>query len=182
MKIPSLGESVTEATLGRWLKQDGDAVSADEPILELESDKANMELAAESAGVLRILTGAGETVHFGDVVGRIEAGGGAAGTKGPSAAAAVKAAPQAAGAGAATARADEPAQSPAVRRIVEEERLDPARIEGTGPGGRILKADAQAAADRKRSTRDEPSGGARGILPSELAAAAVARAPAAPAK
>jgi len=70
--IPSLGESVTEATIGRWLKDDGDLVAADEAILELESDKANMDLAAEQAGVLHILKPAGETVTAGDVVARIE--------------------------------------------------------------------------------------------------------------
>ena len=73
--IPSLGESVTEATIGRWLKSDGDPVAADEAILELESDKANMDLAAEQSGVLRILKPAGETVAAGDVVGRIEPAG-----------------------------------------------------------------------------------------------------------
>lgn len=179
VKIPSLGESVTEATLGRWLKQDGDTVAADEPILELESDKANMELAADSAGVLRILTGAGETVHHGDVVARIEAGTAAAATATATAPAAAKPAPAipagtaAAGAG---ARSETPPLSPAVRRIVEEEKLDPGGIEGTGPGGRILKADAQAAADRKRAGAEAGSTGARGILPSQLVAAAASRA------
>ncbi len=180
VKIPSLGESVTEATLGRWLKQDGDPVAADEPILELESDKANMELAAESAGTLRILTGAGATVHFGDVVGRIEAGasGGArpAAAPAPAATTTAAAAPASpvAPASAAPARDDERPLSPAVRRIVEEEKLDPAGIPGTGPGGRILKADAQAAADRKRAGGDAAPA-PRGVLPSALAAAAAAR-------
>jgi len=72
VKIPPMGESVTEAVIGRWIKQDGDPVAADEPVLELESDKANMELAAEKPGVLHILRAAGETVKEGDVVGLIE--------------------------------------------------------------------------------------------------------------
>lgn len=183
VKIPSLGESVTEATLGRWLKQDGDAVSADEPILELESDKANMELAAESAGTLRILTGAGATVHFGDVVGRIEAG--AAKAAAATAAAPAEAAPPAAAAKAPAAPGtEERPLSPAVRRIVEEEKLDPSQIVGTGPGGRILKADALAAADSRKPAAGAPAsaaaGGGRGVLPSALAAAVAGR-PAAPA-
>jgi 2-oxoglutarate dehydrogenase E2 component (dihydrolipoamide succinyltransferase) len=176
VKIPSLGESVSEATLGRWLKQDGEAVAADEPILELESDKANMELAAETAGTLRILTGAGATVHFGDVVGRIEAGAAKAAT----ATASAEAVPPAAVAKSAEAPgSEERPLSPAVRRIVEEEKLDPAQIVGTGPGGRILKADALAAADRRKPAAGESepaaAGGARGVLPSALAAAVAGR-------
>jgi 2-oxoglutarate dehydrogenase E2 component (dihydrolipoamide succinyltransferase) len=165
--IPSLGESVTEATIGRWLKADGEPVAADEAILELESDKANMDLAAEQAGVLRILKPAGETVTAGDVVGRIEAGG--AGTA-PGAGAAAAAAAAAAGRGSeaggpqakpvaavapsgdgkkdssgASTSADRPL-SPSVRRIAEEANLDLRGATGTGPGGRVTKADAQALA------------------------------------
>ena len=72
VKIPSLGESVTEATIGTWIQKDGVAVAVDEPILELESDKANMELVAECAGVLKVLIGEGETVTVGDVVATID--------------------------------------------------------------------------------------------------------------
>ena len=75
--IPNLAESVTEGDLGRWLKKDGDRVAKDDLILELETDKATVELAAEASGTLEILVQAGETVHVGDVVGRIvEAGAG----------------------------------------------------------------------------------------------------------
>ena len=75
--IPNLAESVTEGDLGRWLKKDGDRVEKDDLILELETDKATVELAAEASGTLEILVQAGETVHVGDVVGRIvEAGAG----------------------------------------------------------------------------------------------------------
>jgi 2-oxoglutarate dehydrogenase E2 component (dihydrolipoamide succinyltransferase) len=185
VRIPSLGESVTEATLGRWLKQDGEAVAADEPILELESDKANMELAAESAGRLRILTPAGATVHFGDVVGRIEEGAAAsAGTAAkeheaipageqtpapatptpgvaavapPSTAArpeavappTAAAAPAFAAAASAGAAAGERPLSPAVRRIVEEQKLDVAGARGSGPGGRLLKGDVLELAQQR---------------------------------
>ncbi|HZR83041.1 MAG TPA: 2-oxoglutarate dehydrogenase complex dihydrolipoyllysine-residue succinyltransferase [Candidatus Binatia bacterium] len=204
VKIPSLGESVTEATLGRWLKQDGEAVQADEPILELESDKANMELAAEASGRLRILTPAGATVHFGDVVATIEEGAGAAAAASassgspaarapaadaipageqapasatpppqassfrpraasapaasaiPPAAAADSTPPAAATASgptgatsAAAAIAAERPLSPAVRRIVEEERLDLSGVRGTGPAGRITKGDALELAQQR---------------------------------
>src|SRR5688572_14210617 len=75
--IPNLAESITEGDLGRWLKKDGDRVAKDDLILELETDKATVELAAEASGTLEILVQAGETVHVGDVVGRIvEAGAG----------------------------------------------------------------------------------------------------------
>src|SRR5262252_6090793 len=73
VRIPPMGESVSEAVIGRWIKHDGDLVAADDPLLELESDKANMELAAESAGVLKTLRNAGDTVKEGDVVALIEA-------------------------------------------------------------------------------------------------------------
>ena len=72
--IPNLAESVTEGDLAAWLKQDGDRVEKDELILELETDKASVELAAEASGTLQILVPAGETVHVGDVVGRIVEG------------------------------------------------------------------------------------------------------------
>ena len=69
--IPNLAESVTEGDLGRWLKKDGERVGKDDLILELETDKATVELAAEASGTLEVLVQAGETVHVGDVVGRI---------------------------------------------------------------------------------------------------------------
>ena len=77
VRIPSLGESVTEAQIARWAKADGDTVKQDEVILELESDKASMELPAERSGVLRIVKQAGEKVAVGDLVARIEDGPGA---------------------------------------------------------------------------------------------------------
>jgi 2-oxoglutarate dehydrogenase E2 component (dihydrolipoamide succinyltransferase) len=78
VRVPSLGESVTEAVIGRWIKQDGDLVAVDEPILELESDKANMDLAAEQPGRLKVLKKAGDTVTVGDLVATIEPADGAA--------------------------------------------------------------------------------------------------------
>jgi 2-oxoglutarate dehydrogenase E2 component (dihydrolipoamide succinyltransferase) len=194
VKIPSLGESVSEATLGRWLKDDGAAVETDEPILELESDKANMELAAEYAGRLKILTPAGATVQFGDVVAVIEeAAEGAArapaqGTtkaKPPAARdqAAVPAAspaspaspvPSPAAASAAAAAAPDRPLGPAVRRIVTEEKLDAATLEGTGPRGRILKGDALRAVEQRTP-------GATAAAQAAAVAQAVPVAPTAPA-
>ena len=194
IRIPSLGESVTEAAIGRWLRADGERVELDEPLLELESDKANMELAAEATGVLRIVKAAGETVGVGDLVARIEATG--ASPEAPPAARAGAAtrptttsAPAArdAGAGASAAASasssavvpNAPAAAapalparpplsprdatgrplaPSVQRIVEESGLEPAALHGSGPGGRISKADALAAADTgpRQSTTGGP--------------------------
>lgn len=180
VKIPSLGESVTEATIGTWMAKDGAAVAVDEPILELESDKANMELVAEYAGVLKVLIAEGETVTVGDVVATIDES--AAPAEKPSAApAAEKKADPAPAAAAATEAApaakggDEKPLSPAVRRVVEEKNLDPAAVEGTGPGGRITKADALAAAEAPAAPATPPS-----PAPAKTPAKAPAKAPAPP--
>ena len=161
VKIPSLGESVTEATIGTWMRKDGDTVAVDEPILELESDKANMEIVAEYGGVLRVQIAEGETVSVGDIVATIEEGAGEAPPpKEEAPAAKTEAAPAAAPAPAAKAApksADTPPLSPAVRRIAEEENLDPRQIDGTGPGGRITKADALAAAAPASATTQAPA-------------------------
>ncbi len=146
VKIPSLGESVTEAVIGTWMRKDGDVVSVDDPIVELESDKANMELVAEAPGTLEILRREGENVSVGDVVARIVEGG-AVGKSTPGKATQPESAPVTAPetrpqeADEASPRASKPA-SPAVRRIVEERGLDLSVVEGTGPGGRVTKADA----------------------------------------
>lgn len=146
VKIPSLGESVTEATIGTWMHKNGETVAVDEPILELESDKANMELVAETAGTLTVLIAEGETVTVGDVVATIEEGAGDAAPKtaepepGPEPATTPE--PAAEPAPVAPAMGDARPQSPAVRRIAEEADLDLSRTTGTGPGGRVTKADA----------------------------------------
>ncbi len=135
VKVPRLAESISEATLVEWLKPDGSAVRADEPIATLETDKAAVELVADVAGVLTHARQPGEVVKVGDVLGRIEAGAVA-----PAVAAAK--APATVPANAPVPAATPPLLSPSVRRIVEEQRLDPARLQATGPGGRILKEDA----------------------------------------
>ena len=162
VRVPSLGESVTEAVIGRWIKQDGEVVGVDEPILELESDKANMDLAAEHAGRLKVLKKAGDTVAVGDLVATIEAAEGASASapaaapaaSAPAPAAAAPATAQAAAAPAPAASvkqtpAAEPFLSPAVRRVVTEEGLDVAGVEGTGPHGRLTKGDVLDLAQHK---------------------------------
>ena len=155
VQVPPLGESVTQAVLVSWHKKDGDTVAIDEPICELETDKANVDLPANSAGVLRRLKNEGETVNVGDAVAEIgEAGVPAASPPAtPAAATAPKdglptpaessSAPTAVASPAAAAQVPLEDLSPAVRRLVEEHKLDPASIPPTGPGGRLTKEDVQ---------------------------------------
>jgi 2-oxoglutarate dehydrogenase E2 component (dihydrolipoamide succinyltransferase) len=156
--VPVLGESITEATLGEWLKQPGEAVAADEPIASLETDKVSVEVPAPVAGVMGAhAVAVGDTVNVGALIGTIEAGAGAAAA--PAAAApAPAAAPAAAAQQAPSTPAAEPAGeaaaalSPAVRRAVLEHGVDPATITGTGRDGRITKEDVVAAASSKPAT------------------------------
>jgi 2-oxoglutarate dehydrogenase E2 component (dihydrolipoamide succinyltransferase) len=154
--IPPLGESVSEAVLIRWLKDEGDAVAVAEPLAELETDKANVDLPSPAAGVLRRAKEPGETVQVGETIARIDEGGHAGATSKPTASAKAAAAAPAAPAPA-SAPASAPAAksatkaedlSPAVRRMVEENKLDAAQIKGTGPSGRITKEDVQTQLDR----------------------------------
>jgi 2-oxoglutarate dehydrogenase E2 component (dihydrolipoamide succinyltransferase) len=126
VKIPVIGESISEGTIAEWLKVDGDAVAVDEPILVLETDKVTMNVAAAAAGRLAILVAAGSEVAIGQVVGTIDE------TATGAVVAAVAAAP-----------ATRPDLSPAVRRLVEEHGLDPSAIAGSGRDGRLLKEDVQ---------------------------------------
>ena len=146
--VPRLAESISEATLVEWLKPDGGAVRADEPIATLETDKAAVEIVADAAGVLSHARKAGEVVKVGDLLGRIAPGAAAAAPPLAPVAPAVVAMPPAPApvaapiAPLASAAPALPVLSPAVRRIVDERGLDPASIPGSGPGGRILKEDA----------------------------------------
>ncbi len=141
--VPTLGESIAEATLGQWLKQPGEAVAADEAIASLETDKVAVEVTAPVAGVMgaHVVT-EGTTVNVGAVIGSIETGSGAPASPKPAAAVAVAAAP------AVEAIADESGDltlSPSVRRVVLEHGLDPTKIKGTGKDGRLTKDDVMAA-------------------------------------
>jgi 2-oxoglutarate dehydrogenase E2 component (dihydrolipoamide succinyltransferase) len=149
LKVPVIGESVTEVTLSQWLKADGDYVSLDEPICEFESDKATLEFPAEAAGKLIHVAAAGDDLPVGGLVARIDTSvtQGAAAPAAPAAPAAAPAqapaAPQASGT-ASTYASGHP--SPAAAKILEEKGVSPADVQGSGRDGRITKADAQAAA------------------------------------
>ncbi|MEZ0611537.1 2-oxoglutarate dehydrogenase complex dihydrolipoyllysine-residue succinyltransferase [Fibrella sp. WM1] len=146
VKIPAVGESITEVTIAAWSKKDGDSVSMDETLCELESDKATFELPAEAAGTLRIVAEAGQTLPIGATIARIEASAstGAAQPSGTSAPAAPAAQPQAAnGSSNGSYAANYP--SPAAAKILAEKGVEPAQVAGTGVGGRITKEDAQKA-------------------------------------
>jgi 2-oxoglutarate dehydrogenase E2 component (dihydrolipoamide succinyltransferase) len=143
--VPTMGESVAEGTIGKWLKKAGDAVKKDELLVEIETDKVAVEVASPADGVLaEILADAGATVTPGQEIGRVSASGAAA------APAAAAPAPAAAAAPANTGSAQIPL-SPSVQRIVAENNLDPAAIQGSGKDGRILKGDALAAAAAPRA-------------------------------
>jgi len=138
--VPALGESVTEATVAKWFKSPGDAVELDEPLVELETDKVAVEVNAQVAGVLAaIAADAGTDVEVGGLLGSIEEG----------AAPAVKASTP--GAPAAMALA------PAVRKLVEENRLDAASIPATGKGGRLVKGDVLAFLEKRSAPGPAPA-------------------------
>ncbi|KTT70404.1 2-oxoglutarate dehydrogenase complex dihydrolipoyllysine-residue succinyltransferase [Sphingomonas sanguinis] len=154
--VPVLGESISEATLGEWLKQPGDAVAVDEPIASLETDKVSVEVPSPVAGVMGDhAVKVGDTVQVGALLATVDAGGSAP-AKTEAATPAVTATPAAPAPAAAPAAADESSDSPAalspsVRRAVLEHGLDPATIKGTGKDGRITKEDVAAAAANKSS-------------------------------
>lgn len=150
--VPSLGESVSEAGIARWLVKEGDVVKLDQELCEIESDKANLIIPAPAAGRLtRILKKVGDTVGIGEVIGELEAGDfkatAPAAAEGKSAPAAPAAPAPAASAGA----GDRPL-SPAVRRITEESNVNPADVVATGPGGRLLKGDVIQHLENRAST------------------------------
>jgi 2-oxoglutarate dehydrogenase E2 component (dihydrolipoamide succinyltransferase) len=155
IRVPALGESVTEATIGRWFKKPGEAVAVDEPLVELETDKVTIEVPAPAAGVLSAIAAKnGETVAVGALLGEIGRGSGAAA---PPAEPANAAAPAPAVAPAAAAMpAQPPAKSvavdaplaPSVRRLADETGTDPAAVPGTGKDGRVTKGDMLAAIER----------------------------------
>ena len=156
VRVPTLGESITEATLGQWLKKPGDPVKADEPIASLETDKVAVEVNAPVAGVMgEQLVAEGDNVEVGALIARIEEGAGAAAASAPGLPESTPVNPDGAGENievkaeeAEGFEDDEPhlTLSPAVRRIVLEHHLDPSRIRGTGKDGRLTKDDVLAAA------------------------------------
>src|SRR5262245_27546965 len=156
IKVPSLGESITEATVSKWLKQPGEPVAVDEPVAELETDKVTLEVPAPASGLLaEILAEEGANVPVGAVLGRIADSAAAAphpladaspslsplsqgeGLSPPS--------PRLRGEGRGEGQEALERSGPAVRKLIEETGLDAQRIPPTGPGGRITKADVISA-------------------------------------
>ena len=153
IKVPVLGESVVEATIARWMKKSGDAVAADEPVVELETDKVTLEVPAPVNGTLTdIIAAEGATVEVGALLAMMEEGAAPAKSaqskaeapKAEAPAAPAPAAPAPAAPVAAAASSNHPL-SPAVRRLVEENNLNPAAIPATGKDGRLTKGDVQDA-------------------------------------
>jgi 2-oxoglutarate dehydrogenase E2 component (dihydrolipoamide succinyltransferase) len=160
IRVPTLGESVTEATIGRWFKKAGDAVAVDEPLVELETDKVTIEVPAPSAGTLGEITAKdGETVAVGALLGQITEG--AAGVAAKPAAAPPKAAapaappsPPPAAAAPAPIQKAPPADAPlapSVRKISAESGIDAATVPGSGKDGRVTKGDMLAAIEKAAS-------------------------------
>jgi 2-oxoglutarate dehydrogenase E2 component (dihydrolipoamide succinyltransferase) len=152
IRVPTLGESVTEATIGRWFKKAGDEVKVDEPLVELETDKVTIEVPAPTAGVLSdIVVKDGETVAVGALLGEIKPGTGAVASAAPP-----KAAPQASAAPApqpprptaVKAPAPDISLAPSVRKLATETGVDPAAVAGSGKDGRVTKGDMLAEIER----------------------------------
>ncbi|HEX6841284.1 MAG TPA: 2-oxoglutarate dehydrogenase complex dihydrolipoyllysine-residue succinyltransferase [Stellaceae bacterium] len=176
IKVPTLGESVTEATVARWLKKVGDSVAMDDPLVELETDKVTLEVNAPAAGTLaEIAVQEGSNVAVGALLGRIGEGAakGAAPAKRQPAAAASRSeskAPAATAKAPAAAAAPAAASSnvavldrsgPAVRKLVEENKLDPAKIPATGKDGRLTKGDVLTQLERGATPAAAATAGAK---------------------
>ena len=159
--VPQLGESVTEATVAKWFKSIGDSVTRDEPLVELETDKVTLEVNAAEAGTLTEIAAAeGSEVEVGALLGVINAGAAAVDAASPPAAAkAPEPAPAAAvaDAGSDTGSDADASLSPAVRKLVDENRLDPARIKGTGKDGRLTKGDVLAHMEKASAPAAAPA-------------------------
>ena len=139
IRVPTLGESISEATVGKWFKKAGEPVRADEPLVELETDKVTLEVNAPGAGVLSEITAeTGETVAIGALLGQLS-GGVAAAAAAPAPAAAPKAAPAPASAGAMP-------PAPSAAKIAAEDKIDLSSVAGSGKRGQVLKGDVLAAA------------------------------------
>ena len=159
IKVPVLGESITEATVGRWVKKPGEAVKADEPLVELETDKVTVEVPAPAAGVLGdILAMQGATVAIGSLLAALNEGGGVsvaapapAGAPPPKTEAPAKPAAAAKPAPAkSTSTASAPPPAPAARKVLAEAQINPDAVVGSGRRGQVLKEDALAAVAAKK--------------------------------
>jgi 2-oxoglutarate dehydrogenase E2 component (dihydrolipoamide succinyltransferase) len=187
VQLPALGESVLEGTVARWLVKEGDAVEQDQPIVEVTTDKVDAEIPAPAAGVIEAIVAAeGDVVPVGGVLARIAAAGE---PRAPAPAAETPAAPapapgRAAGAAApqppVRAAAAEPARAtPVARRVADEAGVDLGRVEGTGVGGRVTKADVERGRPAPPQAARPAAAPRRAAPPAARAPTAAARAPAA---
>ncbi|MEA3011971.1 MAG: hypothetical protein QOD42_516 [Sphingomonadales bacterium] len=184
VKVPTLGESITEATLGAWLKQPGEAVALDEPIASLETDKVAIEVPSPVSGTMgEQRFKVGDTVAVGGVIATVEAGEGGAARAEPPAEPPESTPVNPPGAGQNIEAKEEEADeedgphltlSPAVRRIVLEHHLDPSKIKGTGKDGRLTKDDVLAAAEGQKAEAPAPAPAAPTAPPPPPAAPAKA--------
>lgn len=142
VKVPAVGESISSGVVSVWHKKSGEKVSAGDPLFTLETDKVSTEINADADGVLQTLVAEGAEVKIGDVVATIEEGDGAKPAKSTE--------KKSEAAAPAPAKKSEAILSPAARRVVTEEKLDPQEIRGSGKGGRVMKSDAIAAAAQDR--------------------------------
>ncbi len=164
--VPTLGESVAEATVSQWLKKEGEAVKADEPIVELETDKVTLEVNAPADGVIvKISVGEGDTVEVGAILGELEVG--AVANDAKPAAAAKKEEAKKADPVSAPAREEKTAAlsasaktSPAVRKLINDNNLDAGQIPASGPEGRLTKEDVQNFMDKGIKSAPAPSSAA----------------------
>ena len=165
IRVPTLGESVTEATIGQWFKKPGDTVKADEPLVELETDKVTVEVPAPASGVLgEIVANEGETVEVGALLGTVGEGGGAAAAAPAPAKAAEPAATPAKAEPAASAAKPAVAAAPSAAKMLAENKMSADQVEGSGKRGQVLKGDVIEALEK-------------GVKPAAAAAPAAARAP-----
>src|ERR1043166_4859252 len=148
VKIPAVGESITSGIVSVWHKKSGDYVKPGDALFTLETDKVSTEITAEKSGVLETRVAEGQEVKIGEVVATIDDSKAAPAAGGQKSQGAAPSAPT---------PAEKPPLSPAVRRIVEEEKLDPEKIAGTGKGGRLTKGDAIAAMQSRSSVPPAPS-------------------------
>jgi len=172
--VPELGESIVEATVGRWLKKEGDSVTAGEPVVTLETEKVNLDVGATQAGVLAHITRKeGEDVKIGEVLGSIEPAGKEVApqpkTQSPTPISQPPAKAKSNGASseapAPVAHAAAPEVSPVAKRVAQDLNVDVASISGTGPGGRVMKEDVQAYAEKQKTERAAPQPAAPKPLP-----------------
>ncbi len=147
LKVPAVGESITEVLIGQWFKQPGQSVAKDEVLAEIESDKATVELVAPEAGVLdQVLRNQGETAKVGEVIGYLSANGASPAPSAPSKA------PTTPAAAPVSPVAETTHVMPSARRVLAEQNLSAAEVTATGPGGRLLKEDVERHAQARQES------------------------------